>query len=150
MTFLASLTVADDLLTAVNGKVDIRGIFTNDILIQGDSAPVSQMVFVFHYEGEQSDLPQVVRFQVHLPGEELPRNLDRPVPPGWKIPEGREKWGGLTPFSLGPVILRPGKIRAAILLDERRIDLLAPRIVNSSAWPQPSEKSQSGGTSKVS
>jgi hypothetical protein len=141
MSVLASVIVAEDLLTSLSGKANINNVFTNDILIPGEL--LTQLVFIFKVEGEQSDLPRNFRYEVQLPGEAI-QILERPVPEGWRVPEEREKWVVFQPFLVGPLMLRPGKIEVRIIMGEKTIHLAAPWInLFPTASPPPSEQSQS-------
>jgi hypothetical protein len=121
--------IADDVLTSLTGKLDLRGVYLNDIVIHAENTIVNQLVAIFYAEGTMSDLPRIFRFEVLLPGETEPHVLKRPIQPGWRLPEGRERWFGVTPFPIIPARLRSGKIEARVLLDERIIEVAAPWIV---------------------
>ena len=134
MTIHASVLVADDLLYSVSGKITITGAYPNDIMIFGEENHATQIVFLFHVEGTQAELPRNFRFEIALPGEP-PRIKESPVPIGWQVPEGREKWVVTMPIQITGAILRLGKIEARVVIvgetEEETIEIAAPSIISA-------------------
>jgi hypothetical protein len=148
MSVSASLFVADDLLGSISGKANLVGVFTNDIAIFADETLVTQLVFLFRVEGAQSELPRNFKFEIDLPGERT-HTKESPVPPGWQVPEGRDKWVVTHPILLSGVTLRLGKIEARVILErEEGAEILIPAapwiiLAASTASQRPSEQSLS-------
>jgi hypothetical protein len=127
-TWTATLLVCDDLLYSLMGKVNLIGIYTSDIAINGPGQVAGQLVFFFVMEGDISERPTHVSLEITLPGTP-PRRLDFPAfPTDIQQQPGRTRWYLRLPFLLPQVVLHPGRIEGKIIYAGNEIALRGPWI----------------------
>lgn len=131
----ASMIVADELLTSMNGKQVLSGIYTADIVIPYGGVAPPQLVFYFIIETDINDPFDRITIELALPGEppiSIPSPQIEPPPQ----PTGQEKRSRQilrVPALLNFPRLNAGKIHAKIIHDKGEINVAAPWIVDLSA-----------------
>jgi hypothetical protein len=125
----ATVLVSEDLTYALNGKMNIHGVFTTDIGIPFEPYLASQLVFVFLVETSPDDPYKMLEFSVELPGGQ--QNLRQSLMvPGLRPSAGDQlRWSFKYPLLFSAPILRPGPIIAKVIHDKGEISTAAPFIV---------------------
>ncbi len=131
---LASLLVADDLLFAMNGKYNITGVYTGDILIAVDPTMLPQLVFLFLIETDVTEPFHSLTLEIKMPGSEPVRMPPVQIPPGPHI-EGRTRQFLRWPQLVQNVRLSPGKIEAKVIHESGEIPVAGPWIVLAAPPP---------------
>lgn len=127
MSISATLLVCDDLRIEMGGKVFIIGMYTGNISIAAPEVPVWQLIFLFSVDMPLDELPNTVTFEVTLPGSDVDRHSFT-IPEFAASPEH-------TRYYLRQMMrvqnkpLRPGRIEAKVLCDEREVRVSTPWIV---------------------
>jgi hypothetical protein len=129
----AFVTVADDIYTSYNGKLNIIGAYTQDIAIVSDPFKANQLLFVFRVETAIDDPIQTLSVEITFPGRKsLVTAMTLPQTPP-SLP-GRTRQALTFTIPAVYVDLRPGKIDVKVIHERGSIDVLAPWI--SMAQPQ--------------
>ena len=131
----ASVLVADELLTSLNGKQVLSGIYTSDIVIPSSGTTTSQLVFFFIIETDIDAPFDEITIELTLPGEppiSIPSpKLAPPLSPGDRKKPSRQILR--VPALLNFPRLNAGKIQAKIIHDKGEINVAAPWIIDLSA-----------------
>jgi hypothetical protein len=124
----ATVLVADEVTYTLNGKLNVFGIYTNDIHIPVEPSYTTQLVFLFIIETSPDDPYQKLELHVELPGGD-----SRHLPLGLSQFElGRSdqrRWCLKYPLLFNNPILRPGPIDARVIHEHGEISTAAPFIV---------------------
>jgi hypothetical protein len=119
----ASFLVCDDLLFSMNGKVNLTGIYTQDIVISTEELQLPQLIFFFVVETPKDQLFQKITFRIELPG--LPP-ADSEFPVGVRkaalLDDRRKMITWRHPIMLQQPILRPGRVSASVIHETGTID----------------------------
>lgn len=135
----ASLLVADELMTSMNGKQVLSGIYTSDIVIPQNGITPQQLVFYFIIETDIADPFEQITIELTLPGEPT---FSSPSPlltvPAFS--ENHEKPSRQilrVPTLLNFPRLNAGKIQAKVIHDRGEIPVAAPWIISLSQEGEP-------------
>jgi hypothetical protein len=125
----ATVLVSEDLTYALNGKMNIQGVFTTDIGIPFEPYLASQLVFVFLVETTPDDPYKTLELSVELPGGQ--QNLRQPIMVRTLRPSAGDqlRWSLKYPLLFSGPILRPGPIIAKVIHDKGEISAATPSIV---------------------
>jgi hypothetical protein len=129
----AFVTIADDIYTSYNGKLNIIGAYTQDIAIIADPFKANQLLFVFRVETGIDDPFQTLGVEITFPGQKSIVTT-MPLPPNPPRLPGRTKQALTFTVPAVYVDLRPGKIDVKVIHERGSIDVLAPWI--AMAQPQ--------------
>jgi hypothetical protein len=130
----ATVMVADDWTTSVNGKFSISGIYGTDINIPADPFVAGQLVFAFIIETAPDDPYQSIELKVELPGGDT-RNLVLPLSRFVPGQADQRRWCLKHPLLFSNPILRPGPIEAKVIHEKGEISTAAPFIVLREPFP---------------
>jgi hypothetical protein len=124
---IATVIIADDMTTSFNGKLNLRGIYTQDIAIPMTPLRAPQLIFVFHIEFDVDDLVKKFDIEVEFPGSTHHRSeiiVPSPTPSTGRT---RHVLSFTIPFV--NIELNLGKIHAKVIHDKGTIDVSVPWIV---------------------
>jgi hypothetical protein len=130
----ASLLVADEIYYNLHGKAILHGIYHADLVLNGPSAVVPQLVFFFMAESDIEEPFRSIVVEVTLPDSEAIR---QPVPVAWPtqmpVQPGRTRFFLRWPLLVPAPTLRPGHIEAKVIHEGGEILVAAPWIVQNPA-----------------
>jgi hypothetical protein len=123
MATQATVTICDDVRLEFGGKLFIIGAFTADILVPAPEMTSARLVFLFHIDTEYQPVPRRIVSEVTLPGEAPLRQEDvlQPLP---QAPERSRIWFRHSVLA-NNATLRPGKIRARVMIDDEEVEVAA-------------------------
>jgi hypothetical protein len=117
MTRQATVLVSDDFAYSLNGKINVFGIYGNDIVIPKDPTEPAQLVFTFIIETAPDDLYQTLELAVELPGGDSRRlavDMSRLVSGLADL----RRWSVKFPLLFARPTLRPGFIEAKVIVSD--------------------------------
>jgi hypothetical protein len=119
----ASFLVCDDLLYSLTGKVNLVGIYAQDIVIPADELLMQQLIFFFVLEMPKDKVFKKISFRIELPQSDP---LDFPIPvlvrKSSEVDERRKMLAWRHPVLVQQPILRLGRISASVVHEGRRLD----------------------------
>jgi hypothetical protein len=119
----ASFLVCDDLLFSLNGKVNLSGIYMQDIVISSDELILPQLIFFFIIETPKDELFEKVTLRVELPG--LPA-ADFELPVRVRKASMRDDQRKMItfrhPVMIQQPVLKPGRINVSVIHEDGTLD----------------------------
>jgi hypothetical protein len=112
-----------------DGKLTLVGVYTTDLGIPANSTVAPTIAFFVAVEGDLSEQPAFIEFEICLPGQPPIRLPRIEIPAGEKPPEGRTRWIVRTMHSLVNAPLQPGHITGKVICDDREVPISGPWIV---------------------
>lgn len=110
----ASVIVADEITLHLNGKINISGVYSSDIVIPASPVMINQLMFLFIIEASPDDIYKKLAVSVKLPIGALSYaevNLD-----SLNLSEGDSiSWRLHWPAAFYGAILTPGQIECKII-----------------------------------
>jgi hypothetical protein len=142
----ATVLVSEDVTFALNGKMNIQGIFTTDIGIPFEPYFATQLVFVFSVETSPDDPYKKLELFVELPSSQ--QNLRHPIVLSTLRPSAGDqlRWSIKYPLLFTSPVLRPGPIIAKVIHDKGEISAATPFVVLN-VQPRPQTSSSEPSTS---
>ncbi len=128
----ASVLIADEVTYSLNGKMNVFGIYTGDIVIPVATAIVSQLIFVFIVETEPTDPIKELQLQAVLPSGQTAHTI---IPVNTLINSLSDeiRWNIRVPLVFNSPILTPGAIIAKVIHERGEIVAIAPVIRTASS-----------------
>jgi hypothetical protein len=136
--------VCDDVAFSITGKINVTGIFTNDIIIPFNPTPLPQVSFLFAIDFPLEKGYAPVAIEIQLPKEPDPRIIPLPKQDIVFLP-GRTRRSAKIPYLLQNAVVHCGKIEAHIVCEEHRVyagrmwvntqDTFAELLKNAGATP---------------
>ncbi|MGD1035894.1 MAG: hypothetical protein ABR878_01615 [Roseiarcus sp.] len=123
----AFVVIADDANTSFNGKLNLSGIYTQDLAIPAEPFLANQLLFVFHLETDVTDPFKKLEVEITFPGEQ-PRRTVVPLPPFPAAPPERTRQTITLTIPCIYVQLRLGKIDVKVTHEKGTINVVAPWI----------------------
>jgi hypothetical protein len=123
----ASVLVADEVTYTLNGKLNLFGVYTDDIVIPTPTVILSQLIFVFIVETETDDPFMELRVQVALPSGQM-THMVIPVNALAKSLSDEIRWNIRMPVLFNTPMLSPGVIIAKAIHERGEIVAVAPVI----------------------
>jgi hypothetical protein len=119
----ASFLVCDELLYTMNGKVNLVGIYTREIVIPADELSMSQLIFYFILEAPKDQPFRQVTFRIELPGQpsfdfETPLSIRKSA----MLDDRRKTITWRHPVLIQQPLLKPGRIIANIVDETGTLD----------------------------
>jgi hypothetical protein len=142
----ATVIVCDDVTFALNGKMNIQGVYTTDIGIPFEPYATSQLLFVFLIETSPDDPYRTLELSVELPGGQNTR-LPIVVPTLRPSAGDQIRWSLKYPLLLPSPLLRAGPIVAKVIHEQGEISTAAPFIVLRPPVTPPASSSGSSASS---
>jgi hypothetical protein len=123
----ASVLVADDMTYSLNGKMNLTGIYSGDIIIPNPRSYIQQLVFLFTIDTDVDDLFERIEVSIKLPSGDK-RVLEIPLRTLIPTLSDKIRWNTKTPLLFQNTILSPGPIEAKIIHEKGEMLLSAPVI----------------------
>jgi len=118
----ASVLVCDDATWSLTGKINLFGVYANDIVIPHPELLFNQIVFYFDIQTGFDDPFHHLAIQIEFPGEQpILQPMPTETPPS-PPPAGRTKLIYKIPLMVQQRVLRPGRIIAKIIHERGQID----------------------------
>lgn len=118
----AYVLVCDDATWSLTGKMNLFGVYGNDIMIPHTEMAINQMVFYFDIQTGADDPFQQLSIQIEFPGDPALQQAIAIENPSSPRPTGRTKITYKVPFMVQQRILRPGKINTHVIHERGKID----------------------------
>jgi hypothetical protein len=118
----ASVFVCDEVLFSLTGKVQVIGMYTQDIVIPSEELPVNQLVFFFTVHTLRTDPFHSLKFRIDFPGS---NPIEYEIPPfvAQATQDHRRKQIIYRqPVLTQQQILRPGRIVASVIHERGEIE----------------------------
>ena len=125
----ASVLVADEVTFSLNGKLNIIGLYTGDIIIPNISVFLNQLIFVFIIETEPTEPFRELKVQVTLPSGQHIENIVNIETLNPTVSDSI-KWTTRFPVAFYGAVLTAGSIVAKVIHEKGELIAAAPVIVS--------------------
>jgi hypothetical protein len=138
----AVVLVCDELSVSLNGKFNIAGLYSTEILIPTNPTTVNQLVFLLLIETGVEEPFRSLSVEISLPGSAPVRQDLPPVPDIPHAPD-RTRINFRWPFLISQVVLRPGHIGVKVIHENGEIDASGAPWIFMAIQPTPPAASSS-------